>query len=57
MNHGENNNHWSVEIARLRYIKHLKVVLTKLQELFPLLSDSREEEENGRCSVDARTRR
>ncbi|XP_020230533.1 uncharacterized protein LOC109811256 isoform X1 [Cajanus cajan] len=37
MNHGENNNQWCVEIVRLKYLKHLKVDLTNLQELFPSL--------------------
>ncbi|KAK7314188.1 hypothetical protein VNO77_39401 [Canavalia gladiata] len=36
LDHGE-DSHWYVEIMHLKYLKHLKVELTKLQELFPFL--------------------
>ncbi|CAJ1964378.1 unnamed protein product [Sphenostylis stenocarpa] len=37
MNHGVTNNHWCVEIVRLKYLNNLNVDLTNLKELFPLL--------------------
>ncbi|RDX91383.1 Disease resistance RPP13-like protein 4, partial [Mucuna pruriens] len=37
MNHDDDLNKWGMQIVRLNYLKHLKVDLTNLQELFPLL--------------------
>jgi len=37
MNHDNDVNKWGIEILHLKYLKHLKVDLTNLQQLFPLL--------------------
>ncbi|RDX91379.1 Disease resistance RPP13-like protein 4, partial [Mucuna pruriens] len=38
MEHGESNNHWCMNIVRLKYLEHLNVDQTNLKEWFPLLS-------------------